>query len=607
MLHYEIKEQDIIAFANSQGIRAKKVGEECAFLYCPYCRGGASKDKWTFYVNTKTGQYECKRSSCRVKGNMITLARDFDFQLSDEFSNFYRKKPQYRTLPQPKEEIIPKAPAVEFLRGRGISEETAKAYRVTVQTDNENVMCFPIFDPSGKMVNVKYRNLNYTKDKQNGVKEWYEQNCMPYLYGVQVWDGTYETMVLCEGQLDAMACHEAGIRNAFSVPGGAKGFTWYPPSYEFVSSFPEMIIFGDFENGAITLLDEMKQRFGGVIKHVRPEDYLDCKDANEILLKYGREQILKCIANAVILPAAEIIELADVEDVDISKLEKLPTGIKQVDRLLYGGLPFGGVHLIAGKPGEGKSTLASQILVGAVERGYKCFAYSGELPNYLFKAWMLFQIAGGNHVFEYGDGTYEQKGYSISTANKNVISTWLRGKAFLYDNTQIGDDEKESLVKTVEKAIHQYGCRVILIDNLMTALDLEHLSGDDQYERQSKFVKKLTRMAMKYNALILLVAHKRKNNVSTNANDEIAGSSNIANLAMVTLAYDRDKDIPDENRLIRIAKNRLFGKINLDGFEVKYDERSKRIFGNGDNPDIEYSCFKTEDGFSTDEFMAIPF
>ena len=90
-----------------------------------------------------------------------------------------------------------------------------------------------------------------------------------------------------------MSCHEASIRNAFSVPGGAKGFTWYPPSYDFVSQFSEMIIFGDYENGAITLLDEMKQRFGGVIKHVRPEDYLDCKDANEILLKYGREQILK--------------------------------------------------------------------------------------------------------------------------------------------------------------------------------------------------------------------------------------------------------------------------------------------------------------------------
>ena len=168
-MHYEVKEQDIVDFASSQGLRVKKVGDECAFLYCPYCKGGSSKDKWTFYVNARTGQYECKRSSCGVRGNMITLARDFDFQLSDEFSNFYRKRPSYRTLPQPKAEIIPKPAAVSYLESRCISSETAKAYRVTVQTENESVMCFPVYDENGKMVNVKYRNLNYTKDKKNGI------------------------------------------------------------------------------------------------------------------------------------------------------------------------------------------------------------------------------------------------------------------------------------------------------------------------------------------------------------------------------------------------------------------------------------------------------
>ena len=199
--HYKIKEQDVVDFANSQGIRAKRIGDECAFLYCPYCRGGSSRDKWTFYVNTKTGQYECKRSSCGVKGNMITLARDFDFNLSDEFSAYYRKRPTYRNLPQPKSEIIPKPAAVSYLEQRGISEETAKAYKVTVQTDKESVMCFPVYDENGKMVNVKYRNLNYTKDKKNGIKEWYEQNCIPYLYGIQTWDGTYDRMILTKDSL----------------------------------------------------------------------------------------------------------------------------------------------------------------------------------------------------------------------------------------------------------------------------------------------------------------------------------------------------------------------------------------------------------------------
>lgn len=608
-MHYELKESDIYDFAESQRIRVKVVGDEIRFNICPYCRGGKNykKDLGTFSINRKTGQYECKRESCGVKGNMITLARDFDFQLSDEFSTYYRKKPTYRTLPQPKTEIIPKLAAVSYLESRGISEDTAKAYKVTVQTDKESVMCFPVYDESGKMVNVKYRNLNYTKDKKNGIKEWYEQNCTPYLYGIQVWDGTYDRMILTEGQLDAMSCHESGIPNSFSVPGGAKGFTWYPPSYEFVSEFKEMIIFGDYEHGKITLLDEMKQRFGGVIKHVREEDYKDCKDANEILLKYGKEQIQKCIENAVMLPVTDIIELADVEDVDISKLEKLRTGIKQLDRLLYGGLPFGGVHLISGKPGSGKSTLASQILVEAIENGYKIFAYSGELPNYMFKAWLFYQIAGGFHVFESGDDVHEPRGFSISENNRNAMSNWIRGKAYIYDNSQIDEEEHQALLKTTEDAIRRYGCRVILIDNLMTALDLEMTQGDDKYERQSKFVKKLTRIALKYNVLILLVAHKRKNNFSTNQNDEISGSGDIANLGMVTIAYDKSDDIDESERLIKVSKNRLFGKVNNEGFLMKFDERSKRIYGDGDDKDREYGCFRHDDGFSEDDMTEIPF
>ena len=595
-MHYEVKESDIFEFARSQNIRVTPNGDEIQFLFCPYCHGGHSrKDRGTFSINRKTGQFKCQRASCGVQGNMITLARDFDFRLTDEFSNFYIKRPSYKSLPQPKEEIIPKPQAVEYLEKRGISAETAKKYEITVRTDNESVLVFPITNENGKLVNIKYRNLNYTPDKQNGIKEWFEQGCMPYLYGVQSWNGKFDRMVLYEGQLDALSGYESGVENSFSVPGGAKGFTWWPPSYEFCSKFNEIIIFGDYENGKITLLDDMKQRYGGTIKHVREEDYKDCKDANEILLKHGKEQVLRCVEHSVLLPIDDVIELADVPDVDVSKIEKLSTGIKQVDRLLYGGLPFGGVTLVAGKPGSGKSTLSSQILVSAISKGYKCFAYSGELPNHMFKSWINYQIAGGKHVFQTGDGIHENYGYGISEANRNIISEWYRGKAYIYDNSSIDSNEHIGLLDAVEKSIKRYGCRVVLIDNLMTALDMDAISGTDKYDKQSHFVKKLTRIALKYDILIILVAHKRKNNFTQDANDEISGSGDIANLGMVTLSYDRN-DKSEMPRVIRIAKNRLFGRINIEGYEVDFDERSKRIFGEGDDPDVEYECFDNKTG-----------
>lgn len=72
---YEFKEDDAYSFAHHVHIQAKPRGQELQFLHCPYCRGGkGGKDKGTFSINLRTGQFKCLRSSCSISGNMITLA-----------------------------------------------------------------------------------------------------------------------------------------------------------------------------------------------------------------------------------------------------------------------------------------------------------------------------------------------------------------------------------------------------------------------------------------------------------------------------------------------------------------------------------------------------
>ncbi len=280
-----------------------------------------------------------------------------------------------------------------------------------------------------------------------------------------------------------------------------------------------------------------------------------------------------------------------------------------MDNLLYGGLPFGGLTLIAGKPGEGKSTVASQILINAMEKDYKCFAYSGELPNHTFKAWMNYQIAGAKHIRKYQDSIWKDWRYVVDENDVEKINSWYADKCFLYDNNIIDGDEKESLIKTVEDSIQQYGTQVILIDNLMTALDLEQVQSFDKYDKQSMFVKKLARIALKYNVLIILVAHKRKNNFSANDNDEISGSGDISNLAMLTMVYEKSKDVEQSQRLLKVSKNRLFGKLETDGWIMNYDEVSKRIYGAHDDVNVEYGWININDFIPVTEDMEleIPF
>ena len=110
----------------------------------------------------------------------------------------------------------------------------------------------------------------------------------------------------------------------------------------------------------------------------------------------------------------------------------------------------------------------------------------------------------------------------------------------------------------------------------------------------------LTQIALQFDVLVILIAHRRKNAFSTDANDEISGSGDITNLAGITLSYDRgskedyENGMDDTQRKLIVAKNRLFGKINLKGITLSYDEKSKRIYGAKDDLHKKYGWLKDE-------------
>lgn len=928
---YEFNTKDAYDFARREGIQVKARGDELHFEKCPYCKQ-TTTDKNTFAISLKTGQFKCLRDSCGVSGNMIKLSQDFGFSLGNEVDSYFVPKKKYRTFKKREKPIEPKNEAIEYLKSRGISERVAKLYEITVQEKHTNVLVFPFYDENGEMVFIKYRKTDFDKEKDQN-KEWCEAGAKPILFGMKQCEPKNKTLIITEGQIDSLSVAEAGYQNAVSVPTGAKGMTWIPHCWNFVNQFETIVVFGDYEKGHISLLDEINKRFKKHIKHVREEDYKDCKDANEILVKYSKTQIRECINNAVEVPINHVISLADVEDINPFDIEKLPTGFKELDYLLYGGLPFGGITLITGKAGEGKlladdtpvftstgwknhgdlvvgdevigrdgnfvkvthvfpkqyanmevelstgekikchenhewvlnlhsgsgykeriltakeiyekkkagyshpirlikrkplygkekelfvkpytlgvwlgdgrnshpdicsskedfcviesvinddgyevswqtthkttgviytgfvglrqqlqkygmchsrkrvekyipleyltasidqrlellaglldtdgyyddakgaytystsdellrdsfvdlvhtfgwktwvwiqeakvstsgicgrkdnynigfipsgipipcrverkknvlskkhrgwyaniknieycepvqgncieveggiycvgksmqpthnSTVASQIIINAIEHGHRCFCYSGELPNHLFKAWMNYQAAGAKHIFKY-QTRWGDEGYNISDTNKKLIDEWYRDKIDIYDSSSIDADEDVSLIELIDEMISRYLVDVILIDNLMTALDLDISHESDKYERQSRFVKKLMAIAVKYKVLIILVAHKRKNNLSKNANDEVSGSSDITNLASATLSYGKIEKIDESQRELSITKNRLFGKTG--SWIMNYDERSKRVYGDKDDKDREYSWNKTEWEDSTD-------
>lgn len=610
MEYYEFKKEDAYEFVRVSGIQSKQRGDELQLLFCPYCRGGKNGDKGTFSISLVTGQFKCLRSSCSVSGNMVTLARDFDyFSLGKDIDAYYRtgKQKRFRRFKK-MENIKPKTEAITYLESRKITAATAEKYQITVQSKHENILVFPFLDEKGNMPFIKYRKTDFNPAVDKG-KEWCEANCKPILFGMYQCNLDNKTLVLTEGQIDSLSVAESGIENAVSVPTGARGFTWIPHCWEWLQNFDILIVFGDFENGKMTLLDEMKKRFPGVVKAVRQQDYKGCKDANELLQKYGKEAVKQAVNNAERVAIDRVKEIADIEAVDLFSLPKISTGIKGIDKVLSGGIYLGQTVILTGKRGDGKSTLGSQILANALNDGKAVFAYSGELPDYFFKRWLDFQIAGQQNVIDRA-GEAGSVNYFIPDSKVHKISEWYRGRAYLFDNQSTEDNELEYLLSTIEKAIQQYGIQLVLLDNLMTALDIG--LDIDLYRAQSKFVDKLVKISKNYNVAVILVVHPRKNILGADDNDVVSGSSDITNKVDVVMTYKRDKTLPDDERLLTISKNRLTGKLAIGAKAIKlyFDEASKRISDDQDNFRKPYGWEADSNGFmpvADMEQMEIPF
>ena len=560
MSFYEFKTEDAERFAQNHG-PVTRFGKEMRFRYCPYCHGGAHKDKGTFAINLETGAFNCQRSSCGAKGNMVTLSKDFDdFEISREVTSYYNinnYNGRFRTFKDAHRVTESKDGAIEYLKSRGISEAVCRKYEVTIK--EKGILIFPFKDENGVLKFIKYRNTNPAEGQS---KEWCEKNCMPILFGMNHCT-SFDRLVVTEGQIDSLSLTEAGIENAVSVPIGKNGFSWVPYCWDWLKQFKQIVVFGDCENGTVTLAEEFQKRFPKIARTVRVEDYQGYKDANDILRNLGKQALIDAIENAEAAPIKHIKEMADIEAIDIENLPAISTGTKELNDILSGGFHFGDFVVLTGRRGEGKSTMGSQLVVEALSKGHNCMIYSGEMRDIAVKNWIDRQITG------------LAKPYNSLLA---MCEDWYRGRLFIYDDNVIDENETDDLISTIEDAIIQKNVRFFLIDNLMTAMESAASTNEALYRQQSEFSGKLAKLARKFEVVILLVCHPRKSS-GVLENDDVSGSADITNKASIVMTYSRvimdGREIDPAVRNLSITKNRLTGKLGT--IKMFYSENSKRV------------------------------
>lgn len=182
-------------------------------------------------------------------------------------------------------------PAVtEYLTRRGISADVQRLFGVGYDANSQAVM-FPWRLPDGRLANVKYRK---THDKAF----WYERDGWPIrelVYGIDViYSQNVRRATLVEAEIDALSFWTVGIP---AIAVGGASFNEAKRDMILRSHIEEIVIATDNDKPGERLREEIELELRGnlLLKHAR---FVDVKDANEALQKYGMGALKSVVENA---------------------------------------------------------------------------------------------------------------------------------------------------------------------------------------------------------------------------------------------------------------------------------------------------------------------
>ena len=368
--------------------------------------------------------------------------------------------------------------------------------------------------------------------------------------------------------------------NAACLPQGVNAADHFTRAAAFFEAFKFVLVVGAEPMHRQALACALQRAVPSVEICVTTQSvYRGCSSVRELRDTHGLSAIDRLWEDADELPPYGLVEMSAVENVDMSRQPHMKSGIPALDQLI-GGLYEGEVSVWTGKRKEGKSTLVGLPILSAIRQGRRVCVYSGELPTWRYKAWLLAMAAGPDYLVQ--DQTDTQKAvWKPRPEIARQVDLWWKDRLFQFDNAIPDIHKPETLLSLMRYAWKRYGCSVFVVDNLMT-IDLD---GADYYRAQSRFTGQLVDFAHETKAHVHLVAHRRKGGTAKGTrgdSDDVSGSADITNRADNTFAVSRieEEDSPFDAKL-EILANRDFGCTGA--INLKFDPRSRRYYSTNAN------------------------
>lgn len=211
-----------------------------------------------------------------------------------------------------------------------------------------------------------------------------------------------------------------------------------------------------------------------------------------------------------------------VSEIPADKAMRVPTGIAELDRVLGGGAVLGGVVLVGGDPGVGKSTLLMQALAGIARTGIATLYVSGEESA--------------------GQTALRARRLGIDAATLLVSAT--------------------SELAEIERAVKEARPAALVVDSVQTIRSeaIESAAGTITQLRET--TARLVELSKRESIATFLVGHVTKDG-------QLAGPKVLEHLVDTVLAFEGERG--HAFRALRTTKNRFGSATEVGVFEMTAD------------------------------------
>lgn len=499
-----------------------------------------------------------------------------------------REKPVYKKPEQrPMNAVSDKA--MKWFNSRGISKETLTACKVTEgmewmpqKNGQVNTVQFNYY-LNGQLINTKFR----TGDK-----------CFKLVSGAQLIPYNIDSIkgqkecIITEGEMDALSFYEIGHHNVVSVPNGANANLDYLDDFieDYFDDKDTIFIASDTDTKGVVLRDELLRRFGA--ERCRVLDYgTDCKDANEVLMKHGREALENCLRSAPEIKLEGVFTVSDFEESLDALFENglqkgVTIGFDNFDRLCS--FETKRICIVTGIPGSGKSEFIDEIAERLNMRyGWRFAYFSPENAPLAYHAAKLIEKFTGKKFdrqhLSYGE--YKQVKQKLETD-------------FFFISPK-DDYRLETILEKAKFLVRRKGIKALVIDPY-NRLDDES-NGMNETRYISHQLDEMTNFAQRNDVLLILMAHPTKQPKNKDGVIEaptlydISGSAHFYNKADFGIVVHRNRVENTVEVYVQKVKFRHLGEVGIALFKYNLNNGRYVPYVQGAEPEWDNTNHIIED------------